>query len=910
MTISRRSLLSCAISSVLGMSAVATAQEQSRSSGLEEIIVTAERRSESVLDVPLSISAYSDTARETLGIISIQDMVNFAPGVSFNMATDRPSIRGIARQSNFFSLDSPVANYFDGVYTSSVQDAQRRPIFIERTEILRGPQGALSGRGSIAGAFNTISKRPTDTWQGEFGTFYGNYKRYGGEGTVSGPLIGDYLRGRVNIGVYKQDEGYFKNVSRGDTEGDQPNNRNNADFLFDGNLGDSVEWFVKAAFSDYDESRRTGISTAPFYAGNQLAPSAYGADGPLVPQAAFGLFSPTGERLGDVPNNPAFLSEDNYHEFANDFHSRQKLDNHHNYTAHLTWHTGPVDVRWIGGHQNYRYTQWTDVDGTDVLSMRLPANAANPSGRLVSPGGTNMYLEQREWYSNELTFTSTTDGMFSWIFGLYQSNEEYNQEPATTKYEGYAELNSPIGTIDNLLRALGLPACAAAGQAGCYQPSGLRTVVANPRPFTSVVGLFEGETVSQAAFGQADFQFTDQLKLTLGLRYNKDEKEVSEAFRYIGNNVVSSLAGFLAGGGLGVPLSVDVTPQYDGSALQPGVVRDRGIDPADGYRKRDFKGEWDELTGSIGLDFTPTPDQLIYARAARGYRPGGFNAGFNYNPPMVDKETVDSYEIGYKATLFNRLQLSTSAYLYDYRDIQLPLPVLGRCTDVNDLSTCTILSSFVNLPKGETRGVEVEVNYAATDNLSFYLSYGWLDTEIKDGLVDGRGFSNPDDPAAVLSNANRHEAIPGQFDSFTFLQRWTQDLTGNSLANSPEHTAAFNTNYTFEFGIGSLTASATYVWRDESYSDVFETLPAMVPSYETIGARLLWRDADDRYTVILYGNNLTNEDAPDSAGTTRQRTGLATSLATASAAGQAYYKTLNFTPPREYGVELQYRFGN
>lgn len=859
------------------------AQQQPSRTLLEEVIVTAERRSESLLEVPLSITAYGDKQREQMGIISIQDMVNFAPGVSFNMATDRPSIRGIARQSNFFSLDSPVANYFDGIYTSSVQDAQRRPIFIERTEILRGPQGALSGRGSIAGAFNTISKRPTDHFETEIGAFAGNYRRYGGEATVSGPLIGEALRVRVNGGVYRQDEGYFENVSRGDTEGDQPNNRQIFDLLLDGKLGDNFDYFLKAAYADYDESRRTGISTAPFYAGNLSAPSAYGADGALMPLASWGLFSPTGVRLGDVPNNPAFLSDDNYHKFANDFHSRQKLDNHHSYTAHLTWHTGPVDIKWIGGHQNYRYTQWTDVDGTDVLQMRLPPTAFFPTGRVVSPGGTNLYMEQREWYSNELTFTSTTDSKFSWIFGLYQSNEKYNQEPATTTYPGYPELNNPVRFVG--------------GAPVPVQPS--------DSPFASVRGMFDGETVSRAAFGQIDYEFTDQWKATVGLRYNEDEKDVSEAFRYIGNNVAATLAPILAGGHLGVPMALDVTPDYDNTPLQPGVVADHGIDPADGYRKRDFYGEWSELTGSLGIDFKPNPDNLLYARASRGYRPGGFNAGFNYNPPMVDKETVNSYEIGWKTTLFNRLQVSSSAFLYDYRDIQLPLPVLGRCSIPGDLNTCTILSSFINLPKGESRGVELEVNYAATDHLSLFLSYGWLDTEIKEGVTkEGRGFQNPDDPAALLPNANRYEQIPGQVDSFTGLPRWTQDLSGNSLANSPEHRVAANASYTFEFKPGNLIASVSYVWRDEQYSDVFETEPAIVPSFDTIGARLLWTDANDRYTVILYGNNLTDEDAADSAGLSRLRTGLT------GAAGQAYYKTLNFTPPREYGLELQYRFGN
>ncbi len=864
--------------------ALAQDQQPSRTL-LEEVIVTAERRSESVLEVPLSITAYGDKQREQMGIMSIQDMVNFAPGVSFNMATDRPSIRGIARQSNFFSLDSPVANYFDGIYTSSVQDAQRRPIFIERTEILRGPQGALSGRGSIAGAFNTISKRPTDHFETEIGAFAGNYRRYGGEMTVSGPLIGEALRVRVNGGVYSQDEGYFENVSRGDTEGDQPNNRQIFDLLLDGKLGDNVEYFLKAAYADYDESRRTGISTAPFYAGNLSAPSAYGIDGALMPLTSWGLFAGSnGVRLGDVPNNPAFLSDDNYHKFTNDFHSRQKLDNHHSYTAHLTWHTGPVDIKWIGGHQAYRYTQLTDVDGTDVLQMTLPAPATRPTfRRTVSPGGTNLYMEQREWYSNELTFTSTTDSKLSWIFGLYQSNEDYNQEPATTTYPGYPELNNPVRFVGSTPVPV--------------QPS--------DSPFASVRGLFDGETISRAAFGQIDYEFTDQWKATLGLRYNEDEKDVSEAFRYIGNSVSAGLAPILAGGGLGVPMALDVTPDYDGSPLQPGVVADHGIDPADGYRKRDFHGEWNELTGSVGIDFKPNPDNLIYARAARGYRPGGFNAGFNYNPPMVDNETVNSYEIGWKTTLFNRLQITSSAFLYDYRDIQLPLPVLGRCSNPDDLNTCTILSSFINLPKGESRGIELEANYAATDHLSLYLSYGWLDTEIKEGLTqEGRGFQNPDDPAALLPNANRHEQIPGQVDSFTGLPRWTQDLSGNSLANSPAHKVAANANYTFEFKPGNLIASVSYVWRDEQYSDVFETEPAIVPSFDTIGARLLWTDAQDRYTVILYGSNLTNEDAADSAGLSRLRTGLT------GAAGQAYFKTYNFLPPREYGLELQYRFGN
>jgi len=160
--------------------------------------------------------------------------------------------------------------------------------------------------------------------------------------------------------------------------------------------------------------------------------------------------------------------------FSSDYKSRQWLDDQHNYTADLVWHVPSVDIRWIGAHQNYKYTQQTDGDFTDVLTMRLPVTF-----RLVSPGQTNQYLEDREWYSNEVTFTSTNGGAFSWVFGLYQSTEKYHQEPLTSTLPGYPELNNPIGSLDRALQLLGLPPCSPpAFVVGCYNPSGVRTVVA------------------------------------------------------------------------------------------------------------------------------------------------------------------------------------------------------------------------------------------------------------------------------------------------------------------------------------------------------------------------------------------------------------------------------------------------
>jgi iron complex outermembrane receptor protein len=804
--------------------------------------------------------------------LSIQDMANFAPGMSYNTSLDRPSIRGVGRQSNTFSIDSPVANYFDGVYTTSVQDASRRPIFIERTEILRGPQGALSGRGSIGGAINTISKRPKEEWGAEVRVLGGNYQRYGAEATLTGPIT-DWLRFRVNLGDYNQEEGYFKNIATGVTEGDQPNNRSTQDYMVDMDIGESIDLFLKASFSNYDESRRIGYTTAPYSTGNLATPNPAGVGtASAVPIAAYGYFAPGGStRVGTHTQNPVITSGD-VRNFANDFHSRQWLDDQHAYVADLVWHAPILDVRWIGGHNNYKYTQLEDADGTDVLTMVLPF-----TGRVVSPGGINMYQEEREWYSNELTFTSTTDGAFSWIFGLYQSNEQYVQTPQAQTYSGYAELNTPQ-----------------------YAPGVFAPV--NPYPFTSTRGTLDGETVSSAAFGQVDYKLTDAWKFTLGVRYNKDEKELTEMTRLIGNNYGTSA--FYVGQAYDITGSPGVLPAV--SQTVPGVAADRGINPVTGYRERDLKGEWTATTGSAGVDFTPTDDDLIYLRVAMGYRPGGFNAGFIDNVPMIDKESVTSFEVGYKTTLFERLLLSTSVFYYDYEDIQLQLPVLARCTVAGDTSSCSVVNTFVNIPSAESMGLELEANWAATDNLSVVLNYGYLDATIKDGSA---GYLNPSDPAAILQNANPILTPVGVDANYTFLPRYVQDISGNKMNDVPEHKVAANVNYLFNFNDkGTLRASVSGVWRDSSYQNLFEMKESQLPSYTTVGARLAWTNEADTWGIMVYGTNLTDAEAVDGATTARRATGQAT-LVNPGAQGAAYFHEYSIGPPREFGLEMQFRMG-
>src|SRR6185369_13075224 len=194
MTHKQQLLLSCAFVAATATFAT-TALAQSRaevsaaaSNTIEELVVTAERREQSLQDVPVAISAFTSERRDLIGINTVQDMTNFTPGLNYSSATDRISLRGVGRLTNAHPIDTAVATYSDSIYTTSTVEAGKSPIFVDRVEVLRGPQGTLYGRNSIGGAINVISKRPTDDFYAEARGTVANYNYTRLEAATSGPL--------------------------------------------------------------------------------------------------------------------------------------------------------------------------------------------------------------------------------------------------------------------------------------------------------------------------------------------------------------------------------------------------------------------------------------------------------------------------------------------------------------------------------------------------------------------------------------------------------------------------------------------------------------------------------------------------------------------------------------------------
>lgn len=869
----RFQLLAATALATAAIAGAAQAQGAGGSTTIEELVVTAEKREQSLQDVPVAVSAFTSEKRDLIGISTVQDITNFTPGLAYSAGADRISLRGIGRLTNNLASEPGVATYMDGAYTSSTVAVGRSPLFVARVEVLRGPQGTLYGRNSIGGAINTISKRPTDAFSGEIRGSYGSYGRRVLEGTVSGPIT-EGLRFRLGASATKQDEGWFHNIAGGPDEGEIRDERY-FEGQIEGDLGEHADFWLKAARGKYDNRSAPGGRT-----GGGLTPqdTALITPGSLSPGAGYGFaFGQNLVALGPARNSSFVTTGGDLTAFstnADTFNGQRDYSDQ--LQANFTYHFDGMDLKYIGGFQHYKYVLQSDFDGTAIQSYTIPLNpgltsaatcnptfvALNICRPLVArPNVVSLYKENKEWFSHELNLSSTTDGPLQWILGAYLYNEKYRQ-PFDITLPDQAELATPSGAPANPRRII------------YYTDQAM-------------------EAWSQAAFGQIDWQFTPTLKLTTGLRYTADKKKGVESGRLFCFGCSATADPRVLGSFTPV---LDITTSTF-SGLRPAGVTDpqNGVigaavtDPSTGIRRRGLYDTWDAWTGTAGLQWQPDAATLAYAKYSRGYKAGGFNSGTITAFPETDSEHVNAYELGLKKDWTSSLQTNVSAFYYDYRDAQVPVstqPAVGPSTSI-----------FYNIPKVRSLGIELESIWQPIRNLQLLFNYSYLDATIRESccITDGA------DPAAVAPGAKPVSAL-GPINPLTGAPTSRgQDLSGNHMPVSPRNKVSFNANYTWEFEPGSITGSVSYVWRDKVYSSIFDRPYYQAPARSQIDARVAWKDVRDRYTMILYGKNLTDEQDFDTLGASRQ---------TGYNASGAYNLNRSYVlvPPRTYGVELQYRW--
>lgn len=701
--------------SILAMTAATPAFAQDAADEVErdafggEIVVTAQRQSERLQDVPIAVSAFSTEALEAQQIKTPSDLQLTLPNVTFtktNFTGASFTIRGIGDLCVGTTCDSATAIHLNGDPLFSTRLFETEFYDLERIEVLRGPQGTLFGRNATSGVVNVITAKPKlGTFEAAAEAEYGNYDSMKGKAMVSIPL-GDTMAFRV-AGIYLNRDGYTKNTFLNTRIDDRDLYSVRGSLRWEPSPDTTID-LMASYFHEKDKRTRiqkqlcqrdpTGIlgclnsrlDNSPFN-GNATFTAALTSREFLairgIPQgfALGSLYGPDVYANTTIPEDPRTVNTaytPSY--FTSELTLQGQIE--HNF--------GPVSLQVSGQYQKVKLDASQDYNsnvgnralyagglatlqaaasgafGPGLTPYFAPVAAAiipnGPNGQLCTSlaeesgygvyGGNSICSDQslqfdrsnqnNSSWSVEGILSSDLDGPFNFLVGGIYADYHLTEN-------SYYVNAFPIDYLTGVLGAF-----TAAG--GALPPSFLAT------PF------FRNNTddlkiTSYGLFGEAYFEFSDRLKLTAGLRYNNDKKSVSAR---------STLASFLAPhGGTGSVFDSPFVGSFDADPGTPGnqIIQSRTV-------------KFNKLTGRAVLDFKITDDNLIYASYSRGYKSGGINPPLQpifEVPESFKPEQVDAFEIGSKNSFGNgALQLNLTAFYYKYKDLQLS-KIVAR-TAVND----------------------------------------------------------------------------------------------------------------------------------------------------------------------------------------------------------------------------------
>ena len=406
---SKKALLLAGVSAIL-MSPTAHAQAQ-----LDEIIVTATKRAESLQDVPLAVSVVTGDELTEQSISRLEDATAFIPNVTVakGNAADSIFIRGVGSGVNQ-GFEQSVGTFIDGVYFGRGR-ASRNPFFdLARVEVLKGPQATLFGKNTIAGAFNITTQRPTYDFEARLtGTYEPEYDGKSVEGIISGGL-GDKIA--VRLGTrFSESDGYFENTLTGE------NNTATKDHILRGQVlfepTDTFEVLLKAESSSYD---RTGDNFALTRANPLITALTSAVD----PNSSVGLdYSRSGSGNGPI--------------FGVEFDDT----NAENYSATINWDVGEFTITSITSHIEYDFVSNRDADFTNLSFIR------------------QQEVQDYKAFGQELRLTSPASDSFEYIVGAYYSSEDLENAKRVD-----IDINAVPPVAGFLTNVAGVPAAALTGR--------------------------------------------------------------------------------------------------------------------------------------------------------------------------------------------------------------------------------------------------------------------------------------------------------------------------------------------------------------------------------------------------------------------------------------------------------------
>lgn len=597
----RKSALAVSITAAMSGVGLSASAESDGGFYLEEIVVTAQKRAESVQDVAASISAVSGTQLDERGITDVESLALAVPGMHFSQAgsNTRITVRGIGSEQTTVTGDPGVAFHIDGVYQTRASAGSALFYDLDRVEVLRGPQGTLYGRNATGGSVNLISNRPTQEFEGNVELQLGDYDHQRVRGVVNTPLIDDKLAMRIS-GQHETRDGYYENLTPG------------ADDLED---RDSLN--LRTQFL-YTPTETLDILLSMNYSNDKGAGDGYKmlGDYPAAGKPIDGFYS-------SATPNPS----DPWEVRTN---GNERRDNKRKgASVTVDWDLGSVALKSISAWQKNTVDTFADGDFSDVEIIN-----------------ENTFQENTQ-YSQELQLSSVDSGDWEWVAGLYWLKEENDVD---------YWLNDNGTGLSTYFFGLAFPT--------------VDVGLADPAYFGNKSNV-EGNSLG--AFGQVSYHLNEDVKLTGGLRYSKDEKEASITRKEFQSPTTSS------------------------------------------FKKKD---DWSSVTWKLGADWQVAEDSLLYATVSTGFKSGGFLQVEDAD--SYDEEEILAWEIGSKNRFYdNRLQANISAFYYEYTDMQL-----RTIRDLNSIVT--------NAGEAEIKGLEVELLARPLEGLDVGVALAWTDATFTD----------------------------------------------------------------------------------------------------------------------------------------------------------------------------------
>jgi len=618
----------------------AMAQNENTAGVLEEIVVTAERREASLQSVPVPVTAITAEALANKQVTEARDLARFAPSLKmFNNITTptnlSPSLRGSLQQdATLIVAESPFGIYVDDVYIARLNGNNITLADIERVEVLRGPQGTLYGRNTLAGAIKFVSRTPGETSWRDISVGAGNFDQQRISLSLGGPLADGWGAAFSALYSNKGAQFYNRNPSRAAPVGEETNWAARAKVRYTGS--ENLEVTASLSFSD---SANDGGQLIPASTPSVPANRQFTSDD-LVPQfGQYVLNTPNVARPNGLLNNP-------------EGNTQQTIG-----SLNIAYDLGGATLRSITG-----YVKTVD-DFTNDFSGNGNVMAANDA-------------EAEQW-SEELQLLGSM-GDLNYLVGLYFFDEEGTQLLSWNSYFGAP--GSPAFPISN--------------------------------------GLISATSKSFSAFAQADYQLTEALKVTGGVRYTEDKKTFKLDWKSL----------------LGAP---------------PALIN--------------LKNTYSEVTPRIGLDYTlpasgNVDSMLLYASAASGFKSGGYNGIAIFNPNDAKApyfpETNWTYEAGIKTDLLgSRLRINANYFIAKADDLALNATVTN--------ADGTVAFPVQNSGKATIKGLEVEVTAVPSEDLTLFMS----GTFAMDGKYDSLNRTSA--PANAPANFGVTPVVP-QTPNFSF----------------------------------------------------------------------------------------------------------------------------------------------